>query len=416
LLSRQGFDEPFGFATNQVIDPTVWTESFSGWALNRQTTIVEPWVVPMVVSNAFRLEPERGAYRFWYQPNYSSGSGPGKPATLLQLVTAQGKAAEVWWALVVAPEGDEIHLICQTESGPETCLRAAVQWEAGRWNLLTLAFTPTNSALFLNDQLAAVGEGLAPIPTQAAPFTSLIVGSDHSGNSPARGQMEELSIFSGRKRFHQLTGQIFGLSVDWEIGLYFFSQSKIAALGPISDAEIAARQERIAKRKAERAALGIEEEGGGGMMRLMSGPITACVTNSPLFITNTACFNDTNAGWTLQFDVQGTNGPADIFTISTMGTTNAWTWLERGPTCRRFEYTNMPPQQSYVILGTMQDSDFDNLTDAFEKLVSKTDPNNPDTDGDGLADGWEIGSGSNPLSPDPAVSFVAEPKGTSNIP
>jgi hypothetical protein len=380
LLMREGFDQPYGFPTNQTIDSSIWRESWTGWAMNRQGVAVTPWAVPMVVSNAFRIEPERGAIRFWYRPDFSSGSGPGNTATLLELATSNGKTEAVWWALVVSPEGNEVHLVCQTEKGAESCLSSKVDWEAGSWHMLTLGFTPTNSALFIDDQIAAVGDGLATIPKEIASITYLIIGSTLAGESPAQGQIEELSVFSGRKKMQQIMGNPFGLSVDWEIGLYYASLSKTAALGPISDEEIAARKALAEKRKAERLALGLDDEGGsgGGMMRLMSGPVSACVTNSPLFITNAACFYDTNAGWTLQFDVQGTNGPADIFTISALGTTNAWTWLERGPTCSRYEYTNMPPEQSYVILGTLLDTDGDLLTDAYERLVSHTNPNVPD--------------------------------------
>lgn len=45
----------------------------------------------------------------------------------------------------------------------------------------------------------------------------------------------------------------------------------------------------------------------------------------------------------------------------------------------------------------MQDADSDGLTDAFEKLVSKTLVNNPDTDGDGISDRDEVVWGTKPL-------------------
>jgi hypothetical protein len=43
------------------------------------------------------------------------------------------------------------------------------------------------------------------------------------------------------------------------------------------------------------------------------------------------------------------------------------------------------------------------LTDAFEDLVSKTNPNNPDTDGDGISDSDEYLLHLNPLIPNPAL-------------
>jgi hypothetical protein len=52
-------------------------------------------------------------------------------------------------------------------------------------------------------------------------------------------------------------------------------------------------------------------------------------------------------------------------------------------------------------VGTKVDSDGDGLSDAFERLVSQTDPLASDSDGDGLPDGWEYENGLDPnLWPD----------------
>ena len=58
----------------------------------------------------------------------------------------------------------------------------------------------------------------------------------------------------------------------------------------------------------------------------------------------------------------------------------------KGSPCCRYTITNLPPGSAYLVLGTPLDSDGDGLTDAFELLVSHTDPHNPDTDGDGIWD------------------------------
>lgn len=278
-----------------------------------------------------------------------------------------------------------------------------VNWEAGTWHLLTVGFTPTNSAIFVDDQLLAIGDGLPAVASEFAPYTSLAIGSAVSGETPAQGQIEEFSIFSGRKKMQQIMGNIFGLSVDWEIGLYYASLSKTAALGPISDAEIAARKARAEKVKAERAALGLEDESGGGveMLRLVGGT-SVCFTNIPLQITNMTCAFNTNQGYVITFDIQGsydgTSTPLyDIFTTTNLNPSSVWTWLERGTTCSTYQYTNQPSAESYYILGTPLDTDSDGITDAFEKLFYKTDSFNADTDGDGMSDGWEIAHGLNPL-------------------
>lgn len=49
--------------------------------------------------------------------------------------------------------------------------------------------------------------------------------------------------------------------------------------------------------------------------------------------------------------------------------------------------------------AAIKDSDFDQLTDESETGAYKTDPNVFDTDGDGVGDGEEVVSGTNPLDP-----------------
>jgi hypothetical protein len=48
------------------------------------------------------------------------------------------------------------------------------------------------------------------------------------------------------------------------------------------------------------------------------------------------------------------------------------------------------------MLGTPLDSDGDGLTDAYELLVSHTDPNNKYSNLDGIPDGWDVLLGLNP--------------------
>jgi alpha-tubulin suppressor-like RCC1 family protein len=90
----------------------------------------------------------------------------------------------------------------------------------------------------------------------------------------------------------------------------------------------------------------------------------------------------------------------DIFVTTNLSdhlTNSHWVWLERGPSCSTYQYTNQPESQAFFILGTPTDNDGDGLTDAYELLVSKTLVSTNDTDADGIPDAWEVAHGLNPL-------------------
>ena len=65
----------------------------------------------------------------------------------------------------------------------------------------------------------------------------------------------------------------------------------------------------------------------------------------------------------------------------------------------------------FFMFGLNIDTDGDGLSDAFERIVTKTDPNLADTDGDGMPDGWEYSNGLNPLSDSADDEANADPDG-----
>ncbi len=67
-----------------------------------------------------------------------------------------------------------------------------------------------------------------------------------------------------------------------------------------------------------------------------------------------------------------------------------WQWVLRcDPGQTNLLVTNLTEDVCFFRLGRTNDADSDGMSDAFEMLVSHTDPNNGDQNGNGIPDGWE---------------------------
>lgn len=365
--------------------------SWSGYSLERVGT-VRPFLIPgLDESGRVQVTTDQGAVRFWFRPYWDGGKGGlGAVVTLAELAAAELAAAEgnqaaVLWSLQVSAEGSELKLFGSDRS--ELLLAADLAWAAGSWHQVVLNYGTNGTELVLDGEVVAGGGPTLSVPARV---TRLVVGSSLSGEGSAGGELEEVYCFGRPLR----------------LAFHYVPLAGLAALGPMTAEELAYRLELLAKWTAVQAgkAKEAEESGGGQMLRLLSGQAAECVTNAPLYLTNAATAFITNQGWTVTFEVQGTNGPADIFSTTNLSdplTNSFWVWLERGPSCSIYRYTNQPVNQTFYILGTALDSDFDGLTDAYEKLVSHSHPqvwNLADLDGDGLPDAWEVAQGLDPLT------------------
>ena len=385
-LFHETFDEVYsrGMTNAQVtLGNYTYVESWSGYALQRVGTTVMPFVVSALDSGCTNFAGAAGTLRCWFKPTtWSSvtsadGTGPGATATLLEVDAIGKNDSANAWAILINPEGTLLSLVAQSDSHPTLLLQTEISWAANQSHLIALEYNSMETVLYLDGQIVAQGAGVPTVPTDLA---ALIVGSSLTGRAVAGGDFDELFCFGvpptrpGRP----------ARKVD--ISFYWNYTAPYAALGPINADEIAAREKRLAENKSNRTSAQRSSSQMSSMSaeRNTCGPLdaSACVTNGAVFMTNVWAELETNGTMTVTFDlVGGTNATGlfyDIFTTTNLADGNAtalqWTWLARGPTCHTYQFTNQPLAAAFYLVGTPQDTDGDGMSDAFERLVSRTDP------------------------------------------
>jgi len=147
---------------------------------------------------------------------------------------------------------------------------------------------------------------------------------------------------------------------------------------------------------------------GPGYLSVVSSN-SGCGNNTNVWLTNTTARVVSNAV-NLTFTIAGgTNGLAyDVFATPALAkplTNGLWTWMGQGYPCVTYTIPGLTNSDVFLILGTPLDSDGDGLTDAYELLVSHTNPHVADSSGDGMLDGWKVLWGMYPLINNPALSI-----------
>ena len=333
------------------------------------------------------LKVERGSVMFWFAPSWSGtnagGNGPGQWGRLIEVGAYTTNASYGWWSLYTDPAGANLYFAAQTNGSEALYLSMPIVWTTNRWHLIALTYSATNSVLYLDGVFATNGLGVTIWPGADVLSNGFFIGSDSTGGAQARGMYDDLSTYDVPL-------------AESAIASAFVIDSFYYYMNPANFANILGS----AGSQPTFGPLFNAITGWGYLSSAVTNSI-GCIESSSIWLTNVSAAGAANGKMNSTFTIAGgTNGTRyDVFASSILfpaSSTNAWAWMGQGYHCTTYTLTNLPHTSTYVLLGTPRDGDFDGLTDAFEQLVSKTDSNNSDTDGDGMLDGWEIMWGLNP--------------------
>lgn len=389
-LTTFSWDSPFWHAPMRSVavgeEAAFFAESWSGYALVRDSlTTVSPVVIPVGGGERPNLALSHGAIRFWLSPTWTGatekgGQGPGHHARLLELVNWSGKAPETRWSLYLSPDGSTLYFSGQGPFGVTDFLKSPVDFQPGEWWAITVCYSPTNSALWLNDQLVAKGEGVAAPPAWEQESLGLVVGSDALAQAVAGAQFEELTTFD---YWPDAAQQAF----------YYRAASRRALLGPIGTAEEEAAKESFlaALRDSGGPPMPGEGEGagedGGGME-----PISYDYPSNALWLEITVVTNGL-----AQLIVHGTVEDTAYEVLSRETLTNT-AWASEGIVIGAAGQDWTPTAVAvlartntlFLWARSWADTDGDGLPDWWE-MEHGLDPHNPDTGDTGACDGYKDG-------------------------
>jgi len=356
-------------------------------------TNVPAWLQYNVYENdgTTNLTLDSGSITFWFAPSsWSStnagGTGPGEYGRLFEVGSYTPDSSYGLWSIYVDDVGQNIYFSAQTNdlsSSLTTYLSAPISWTTNYFHFLALTYSPTSSVLYLDGVFVTNGPGVTVYPGPDVLTNGFFIGADETGLYQANGMFNTVATYN-----YPLNSNDVQTIFNWNYTMYEISPWNQAMFNIVS-----APSNPSSSPTYYQAISGI-----GGLQLI--GSVSA-INSTNIWITNVTT-SVTSGGMAMTFTIQGgsNNVPYDVFANSVLsfGSTGIpWAWMGQGYHGNIYTITNLPNTACFLILGFPQDTDGDGLTDAYENLVSKTNPNVADTSGDGISDAWEVLLGLNPL-------------------
>jgi alpha-tubulin suppressor-like RCC1 family protein len=137
-----------------------------------------------------------GSIRFWFKPDWISGTGPGNEGILIEIGSQRPNLGGLW-ALVISADGTTLSFLTQQNYYAPLManLTASINW-SNDWHQIVLTYGPSNSVLYLDGQPAVTnGAGVVYYPDAATWSWGIDIGGD-LGWEQAKGQFDELETFN----------------------------------------------------------------------------------------------------------------------------------------------------------------------------------------------------------------------------
>jgi hypothetical protein len=334
---------------------------------------------------------DTGSCAFWFATAWAGtnagGVGSGQWGRLLSIGNYTDQADFGWFCLYVDDVGANLYFTVQPGDGSTTtCLAAPIEWTSNYWHFITLTYSSSNTALYLDGALATNGAGLTAWPGPDVLAGGFYFCSDSNGLNQAGGALDDLYTYNVPLDADAVLQMFNSFYADYYLVPWNAMPNLVSA--PSNPSTNAVAPDAIT---------------GAGYLQLV-GPAATCVNGAnpyQVWITNVTAAPASNGTMNITFTIQGgQDGFAyDVFATGNLKWPMAsatWSWMGQGFHCKTYTIPGITNASTYILLGTPLDSDQDSLTDAYETLISHTNPHNPYSNLDGILDGWEVLLGLNP--------------------
>jgi hypothetical protein len=347
-----------------------------------------------------------GSITFWYGPDWTTtNGGPGNWTQLIDAGQWTSDSSVGYFGLSAESSGSNLWFMSQDGLGNSYALFAPISWTTNFFHFVALTYSSTNVSLYLDGQLATNDPGgLSVWPGTNVLSGGMYLGSDLNGNYQANGMFDLVATYD-----YPLDSNTVSQIYDDQVGQFEINLWNVPFANGISYGNTI----NSANASSSSSIPSYNVVTGSGNLQLV-GSASSCVNGPNAYyvwltnITAVAVRSGTNSAMKLTFTIEGgaPGVPYDVFANSILSfATNgpAWAWEGQGYQCDTYTITNLPGNACFLVLGTPLDTLGVGLTDAYQLLVTKTDPRNPSAAGDGISNGDKVGMGLNPQTAIPAI-------------
>lgn len=149
------------------------------------------------LSGAPNINVRRGSIRFWFQPEWNEGEGPGGVVPIIEMGEQSNDQRYGWWSLHFHENGSRIRLQMQGRGRTFSGFDQSLDWKAGEWHHVIVTFSISGSALWIDGQKMASGIGTIEFPKlEARTESGMVLGTDVKSGQAINGVLDELVTFN----------------------------------------------------------------------------------------------------------------------------------------------------------------------------------------------------------------------------